>query len=293
LIILLFRKMTHATYDVAKWLEAFHSAKEEKNFDKVKALRRQITLGTQEHTKGLPQHTTYKRVVVCEEALPVREREALRTQTMSIITVRDMDCLESERQLRERGLNPCVLNMASCHRPGGGWLNGAGAQEENLFYRSDYARHLPKSAYPFKTPVTAIYSPDVLVFRESENLGYAYSSEPRHVAFIAAAAVKEPELTPEGDLPEAAFNLTKAKIRQVLRLALMFRHDSIVLSAWGCGAYKNPPRSVALAFKEVLVDEDEFRGQFAAVEFAIFDDHNSAKEGNFATFEKTFLSSHI
>ena len=52
-----------------------------------------------------------------------------------------------------------------------------------------------------------------------------------------------------------------------------------VLSAFGCGAFQNPPHHVARLFKEVFF-EDEFRNRFRLVVFAIMDDHNSWREHN-------------
>jgi uncharacterized protein (TIGR02452 family) len=44
--------------------------------------------------------------------------------------------------------------------------------------------------------------------------------------------------------------------------------DHLVLGAWGCGAFHNPPDRVAEAFKEIL-SSDRFRNRFKNITFAI------------------------
>lgn len=41
----------------------------------------------------------------------------------------------------------------------------------------------------------------------------------------------------------------------MLRIARSNGHDSIVLSAFGCGAFRNPPREIAGIFQEVIASE--------------------------------------
>jgi len=80
-------------------------------------------------------------------------------------------------------------------------------------------------------------------------------------------------------------------MRGLLWTALTNGHDSIVLGAWGCGAFRNPPNHIALLFQQVL-QEPEFRGRFKRVVFAIFDDHNARKahnpKGNLLPFQQVF-----
>ena len=50
-------------------------------------------------------------------------------------------------------------------------------------------------------------------------------------------------------------------------------HDALVLSAFGCGAFGNPPSDIARLFAEVL-GEPEFAQAFKGISFAIIDDQN-------------------
>lgn len=76
-----------------------------------------------------------------------------------------------------------------------------------------------------------------------------------------------------------------------MRIAAIHNHDSIVLSAFGCGAFRNPPKHMAELFHSVFL-EKEFLNKFNNIVFAIISDHNSGKEhnpeGNFLPFEREF-----
>jgi len=50
------------------------------------------------------------------------------------------------------------------------------------------------------------------------------------------------------------------------KVAIANGHDSIVLSAFGCGAYRCPPRQVAELFKQVI---GEYGSYFKKIVFAI------------------------
>lgn len=101
---------------------------------------------------------------------------------------------------------------------------------------------------------------------------------------------------PDIDFPrKISSNLVKGvknKMRTIFRIALRHRHDSLVLGAWGCGAYKNPPAHIAALFHEVL-HEEEFKNKFRKIVFAIMEDHNSRKshnpEGNLKPFRDVFI----
>ena len=223
-------------------------------------------------------------------------------------SVIEADCLEVAALVIKAGFNPCVLNMASRKNPGGGVVNGSAAQEENLFRRSnlfaslyqfaDYAAQYDvaknKKQYPLDKNFGGIYSPDVTVFRSSENSGYAMLETPFQTSVVSVAALNRPDLIKiDGQLRIAQHFIepTKERMRTILRIAGKYNHHALVLSAFGCGAFCNPPEHIAKLFKEVFA-EAEFKNRFALVVFAIINDNNSNRThnpiGNFEPFRKVF-----
>lgn len=226
-------------------------------------------------------------------------------ETPTEVQVVNMDCLHAAAGLLEQGFHPAVLNMASRRNPGGGVTTGAGAQEETLFRRTNLFRSLYQFApyavqygirpscfqYPLERNFGGIYTPEALCFRESEEKGYALMETPSVLSFITVAGMNRPDLTPDGMIEEHHIGPVRNKIRTIFRLGLRHGHDSLVLGALGCGAFRNPPRHVARLFHEVML-EPEFRNKYRRVVFAIIDDHNARRahnpEGNFKPFFEEF-----
>ena len=82
------------------------------------------------------------------------------------------------------------------------------------------------------------------------------------------------------------------KISTIYRIALDNNHDSIVLGAFGCGAYRLLPEEVSKLFKEI-VEEDEFKNAFKVVAFAIYEGKGSKRKvvgrnGKFKPFYDIF-----
>lgn len=90
-----------------------------------------------------------------------------------------------------------VLNMCSDLQPGGGLLNGTMAQEESLCVRSTLYHSLKSKPTFYRIPeLSAIYSPDVVIFRSSEpgESKVLLRAEWFFVDVISCAAVKRPDL---------------------------------------------------------------------------------------------------
>lgn len=201
--------------------------------------------------------------------------------TIEIINEDTFTCAQKIVRL---GFDPLILNMASDSTPGGGVRKGAFAQEENLFRRSDYYKFLPKELYPI-LPNEVIYSPNVLVFKDKN---YKLLTHPFEVACIACAGIRQPRrqlvIGSDGEKKEIFHNnedwiLTREKIRALFKVAHLYGHDSLVLGALGCGAFCNPPETVAQIFNEVLT---EYKHHFKYICFAIY----SIDDPNYDIFTK-------
>lgn len=201
-----------------------------------------------------------------DSALSITDRalfEVTRIQTTNETT------LGAARRLADQNLRPLALNFASGIHPGGGFLRGARAQEENLCRSSAlyqtlvddpmYDDHRTRSQ-PDSTD-WAILSPDVPVFRADDGteLGDYWL-----LSFIACAA---PVATRVGQ--PLAGNLLRKRIHRVLSIARAFEYDTLVLGAWGYGAFGNDPARTARDFREAL--ESDFAGAFSRITFAITD----------------------
>jgi len=64
--------------------------------------------------------------------------------------------------------------------------------------------------------------------------------------------------------------LMKEKMRTVLRIASYCGHKSLVVGAFGLGpVFRNPAREVAKMWRKLLFEDEEFRGVFEDVVFAL------------------------
>lgn len=166
------------------------------------------------------------------------------------------------------------LVFASAKNPGGGFLGGAQAQEESVARASAlypclraapefYEFHRAQRDLRYSDRV--IYSPAVPVFRDDRgNL----LDQPYQVAFLTSAApnlgaILTGQPADAAEVPAAL----RRRAERVLRVAAVHGHRRLVLGAWGCGVFRNDPRTVAEAFAGALAVVDGF----AEVVFAVYD----------------------
>ncbi len=185
------------------------------------------------------------------------------------VQVTNETTLGAARRLVAQGRRALALNFANGTDPGGGFLHGARAQEEVLcrssalyatlagdpMYLAHRKRPLPDSTH------WAIYSPDVPVFRLDAGVELA---EPWALSFVSCAAPYAPRI----GQPRSG-DLLRERIHRVLAIARAYRYSTLVLGAWGCGAFGNEPDRTAADFRHAL--QGDCAGAFAHVVFAVTD----------------------
>ena len=234
------------------------------------------------------------------ELPPVNQNQRYKTK----ISVINEDSIDAGIKLKEQGFNPIVLDMACEDNPGGGVIGGCYGQEESLFRRTDLYLHTfryTKSAqvfglsetetkYPLNRYFGGVYVRNANVFRHKEAMGYKLMDNPYKLSFVAVAAIKDPVLI-DNKLSDKDIKITCAKIRTIFRIGLQNEHDAVVLGAFGCGIFHNPPQSIASCFDQVL-NEPEFHNKFKKVVFAILEDQCSGlshnNNGNYQPFKDRF-----
>lgn len=217
------------------------------------------------------------------------------------ITVVNNDSINAGLDIQRKGYNQVILNFANPQTAGGGVLRGSRAQEETIFRRTNLYRSLYQfmpdaerykvrknwRQYPMDKNFGGIYTPYAAVFRDTD---YSLLSKPEKISFVSVAAMNRPRLV-DGEIAPELIEGTLNKIRTILRIGLYNGHDSIILGAFGCGAFQNPPKHIALLFKQVI-NEPEFRNKYKKIVFAIIEDHNSYglvnPNGNIQVFSNVF-----
>ena len=198
---------------------------------------------------------------------------------------------EAASQYARAGKKVCVLNFASAVNPGGGVTQGASAQEECLcrcstlypclnieeMWRKFYEPHRAAGNPLYKDD--CLYTPGVVVFksdtafpeRMKEQEWYqvdvltcaAPNLREAMVAFVNSDTGKQVEKFENGRL----YQLFSQRIGQIFRIAAAHGAEILVLGAFGCGAFCNPPETVARAFRDVQKKYDTY---FEIIEYAIF-----------------------
>jgi hypothetical protein len=188
-----------------------------------------------------------------------------------------------------------VLNMANNQVPGGGYIEGMVAQEENMFRRTDchfsirpeYVENYGNYKKEWTDLLNGVHGkvyldtkdPRICVrdfeIIDHEDLGYAWLSDEDIFPFyeMRSAAVdlrSEIDFDLGIDIDQGiAFDQQECeqRIRAQFQTLVAANIKYVILGAHGCGAFLNPTEKVAETYKKIIED---YKEHFNNISFAIF-----------------------
>ena len=206
-----------------------------------------------------------------------------------------------------RGEHVSVLNFASATNPGGGVTKGASAQEECLcristLYKCISASEIieafhKKHRYALKTgEMDSFYNDDciqtcdVTIFKsDSKNPVLLPEKEWFDVDVISCAAPNLRCMSQHNKhwkknvTDQDLLDIYKKRINCVLDIARYAKSEVVILGAFGCGAFANPPELVAYAMNAAI---NEHKYDFKTIELAIY--CSPRDTSNYEVFAKEF-----
>ena len=190
-----------------------------------------------------------------------------------------------------RGKKVCCLDFANNHNIGGApW--SAGAQEESmcristlytcLYVQRDkfYEKHIREYERGEINEMGSddlIYIPGVTVFKTDESVPKLMHEETWFNTDVIVSAA--PQLSYHYDENYYRHIMTE-RIRRILDVAAKEKVEVMILGAFGCGAFHNPPEIVADIFAQLIRNYS-----FETVEFAVYCRDDTK---NFDVFESKF-----
>ena len=190
-----------------------------------------------------------------------------------------------------KGQHVAVHNFASASNPGGGVVNGASAQEECLCRCSGLYFNLNTRAMwdgfyqPHRDahdPIhndDIIYTPGVAVFKTDTAMPELMPESDWYNVDVITCAAPNLRNQPSNKYNTGDGNkqtvmkdkdllaLHEKRLRRILEVALSEGCDTIILGAFGCGAFQNNPEVVAQANRNVIKD---YLHAFKNIEFAVY-----------------------
>ena len=190
-----------------------------------------------------------------------------------------------------RGKHISVLNFASATNPGGGVTKGASAQEECLcrvstLYKCISASEITEAFHKkhwraLKTgEMDSFYNDDciqtcnVTVFKsDTAKTVLLPEKDWFDVDVISCAAPNLRRMSQHNKhwkknvTDQELLDIYKKRINRVLDIARYAKSEVVILGAFGCGAFANPPELVAKAMHASI---DEHKYDFETIELAVY-----------------------
>ncbi|EMI23169.1 TIGR02452 family protein [Rhodopirellula europaea] len=221
----------------------------------------------------------------------IESLQAKPAETSQVVRVVDGTTQVVAQQLAGAG-DTALLNFASARNPGGGFLNGAKAQEEDLCRCSGlypcliecmeyYEANRSQSSLLYTDH--AIFSPSVPFFR-TKGTGELLEIPFFASVITAPAPNSRPFLRGNPGATEELESTFLRRWRNILRIAKDQNVRCLLLGAWGCGAFGGDPMMASRTAKSAIESDG---GDISEIVFAIPGTGRQSK-ANLDAFRETF-----
>ena len=198
---------------------------------------------------------------------------------------------EAAQDYAKLGEKVAVLNFASSTNPGGGVVNGAGAQEEclcrisTLYFTLDTDENWKRFYNPHRKARTPLHNDDILytknitVFKSDTTSPKLLPENEWYDVDVITCAAPNLRENPSnrynsGDgnqrlilNNEELYSLHENRDARIFDAAASQNVDVLVLGAFGCGAFMNDPKVVA---KVMINLAKKYAHSFKTIEFAVY-----------------------
>lgn len=264
----------------------------------VRERRKEIFVDTQKLyqnnarlVESIQNSKSQQRVIPAEEIVFLDEPS--RYDTPAKVVVSKKRSLEAAMGYPDQKV--CVLNFASATNPGGGVVNGSNAQEEALCrcstlfpcirdekikqqFHDKHRMLLKNGELNALYNNDCIYTPDVTVFKTDTEFPKLMPEDKWFQIDVISCAAPNLRHKPSNAMnpdsgnravfikPSELLALHMKRIERVLEIAKRNKEEVLILGAFGCGAFQNPPEVVADAMARIVPYTQDFK----VIEFAVY-----------------------
>ena len=244
-----------------------------------------------------------QRFIPATEILSIIVKDDLRRDGKVIVSGKRT--LEASEVYSKMGKKVGILNFASATNPGGGVVQGSSAQEESIcrcstlypclndknmwdnFYFPHRREHNPLNNDD------CIFTPNVMVFKSDIDFPAFVDREEWWKVDVITIAAPNLRTNPsnmfnpysgaeKADISEDDLRvLLEKRIRRVFEVAIKEEIEVLILGAFGCGAFRNPPHIVSDVFAQMT---KEYRKCFDVIEYAVY--HTEYETKNYKAFKR-------
>lgn len=248
-------------------------------------------------------NSSIKNQVLIKETDYIIKEKKTRPQKQAQVFVTKDSTIEAAMKYHQKKI--CVLNFASAINPGGGVLisKTPSGQEECLcrattlysclndckMINEFYIQNRTIGNNLHKDDI--IFTPNVIVFKNDDNL--LLKRDDWFTIDVVTCAAPNVGKYQKGEASTIMIDentlkdIHKKRARRILDVAASHREDVIILGAFGCGAFNNPPALVAEVYRSII---PEYENLFETIEFAIYSRTN---DSNYQTFNKIIINDNV